>query len=43
MQKVGIFYGSSTGNTEAAAKQIQNELGADVAETFDVADAKAIN
>ena len=41
MQNIGIFYGSSTGNTEAAAKQIQKELGADIVKTFDVANAKA--
>ena len=41
MQNIGIFYGSSTGNTEAAAKQIQEELGADIAKPFDVANAKA--
>ncbi|WP_421919403.1 flavodoxin [Marinifilum sp.] len=41
MQNIGIFYGSSTGNTETVAKQIQAKLGADNATTFDVADAKA--
>ncbi len=41
MQKIGIFYGSLTGNTELAAKQIQKEFGADVAKIFDVAKAKA--
>ncbi len=41
MQNIGVFYGSSTGNTEAAAKQIQQELGADIVKTFDVANAKA--
>src|SRR5690554_4709432 len=41
MQKVGIFYGSDTGNTEAVAKQIQQELGADIATISDVANAKA--
>ena len=40
MQKVGIFYGSDTGNTEAAAQQIQEELGADNAAIFNVANAK---
>jgi flavodoxin I len=39
MQNVGIFYGSSTGNTEEAAKQIQQEIGADAAEVFNVANA----
>ncbi len=41
MQKIGIFYGSSTGNSEAAAQQIQKEFGADQAKVFDVSDAKA--
>ncbi len=35
MNKTVIFYGSSTGNTESAAKQIAKLLNADV---FDVAD-----
>jgi len=35
MNKTAIFYGSSTGNTESAAKQIAKLLNADV---FDVAD-----
>lgn len=41
MEKTGIFYGSDMGNTEAVAKQIQQELGADNAQVFDVSDAKA--
>jgi flavodoxin I len=41
MKNVGIFYGSLTGNTESAAKQIQKELGTDVAKIFDTATAKA--
>lgn len=41
MQNIGIFYGSSTGNTEAAAKQIQNELGRNTVKLFDVENAKA--
>jgi len=41
MQKIGIFYGSSTGNTEDAAKQIQLAFGKDFAQIFDVANAKA--
>lgn len=35
MNKIAIFYGSSTGNTESAAKQIAKLLNADI---FDVAD-----
>lgn len=41
MQKIGIFYGSSTGNSELAAKQIQKEFGADIATVIDVSSAKA--
>jgi flavodoxin I len=41
MQSVGIFYGSSTGNTETAAKLIVKELGSDIATALDVAKAKA--
>ena len=41
MQKIGIFYGSSTGNSEMAAQQIQKEFGADLATIFDVSSAKA--
>ena len=41
MQSVGIFYGSSTGNTQAAAEQLQKEFGVDKAEIFDVADVMA--
>ncbi len=41
MQSIGIFYGSTTGNTEAAAKMIQKEFGEDLAKVFDVADANS--
>ena len=41
MQNVGIFYGSSTGNSEYAAEQIQKEFGADIATIIDVSSAKA--
>ena len=37
MKIIGIFYGSSSGNTEGVAKQIQAEFGADNAQVFDVA------
>lgn len=40
MQKIGIFYGSSTGNSEAAAQEIQKEFGADIATIYDVSSAK---
>lgn len=41
MKKVGIFYGSSTGNMEAAAKLLHQELGeADLFSVDDVAASK---
>ena len=40
MQTIGIFYGSSTGNSEAAAQQMQKEFGASVATIYDVSSAK---
>ncbi len=41
MKKVGIFYGSSTGNTADAAGEIKKQIGGSNAEVFDVADIKA--
>ena len=41
MQNIGIFYGSSSGNSEYAAEQIQKEFGADVATIINVSSAKA--
>ena len=38
MKSIGIFYGSSSGNTETVAKQIQKGLGAD-AQIFEVSKA----
>jgi flavodoxin I len=38
-EKTGIFYGSSTGNTESVARQIQLELGMDNSDIIDVASA----
>lgn len=37
MQKIGIFYGSSTGNTEFVAQKIQQALGMKNADIIDVA------
>lgn len=37
MAIIGIFFGSDTGNTENIAKMIQNQLGADVAQLYDIA------
>ena len=40
MKKIGLFYGSDTGNTEAVAEKIQEAFGGeDNLEIFDVADA----
>lgn len=36
MKKIGIFYGSSTGNTEVIADKIQQKFGEDIAEVFNV-------
>ncbi|PKQ68372.1 flavodoxin [Labilibaculum manganireducens] len=41
MQNIGIFYGSSTGKTETAAKLIQAAFGEDIASAIDVASAKS--
>jgi len=41
MKQIGIFYGSSSGNTESVAKQLQQTLGADRAQLHDVANAKS--
>lgn len=37
MAVVGLFYGSDTGNTEAVSKMIQNELGANLIDIYDIA------
>lgn len=37
MQKIGVFYGSSTGNCEIVAMEIQRILGKDVVHLFDIA------
>jgi flavodoxin I len=41
MKKIGIFYGSSTGNTSSAAKQMAELLGEDIAQAYNVTDVKA--
>ena len=38
MSKIGLFYGSDTGNTEEMAEEIQRNLGEDVVELKDVSD-----
>ena len=41
MAKIGLFYGTQTGNTESAAELIQKQFGGDsVVELHDVADAE---
>lgn len=39
MKTIGIFYGSSTGTTENAAKRIAQKLGVEDAHVYDVASA----
>ena len=41
MNKIGIFYGSSGGNTKGVAKNISKKLGVADHDIFDVANAKA--
>ena len=36
---VGLFFGSDTGNTEKVAKKIQDELGSNLVDVYDVAKA----
>jgi flavodoxin I len=43
MSKIGIFYGSSSGNTERVAKTIARKLGIDNNDIYDVAKANAGN
>jgi len=37
-QKIGVFYGSSTGNSEAICDRIQETLGVDIIDLFNVSD-----
>ncbi|MBF2047674.1 flavodoxin FldA [Leptolyngbya sp. NK1-12] len=39
MAKIGLFYGTQTGNTQTAAEMIQKELGSNVVDLHDVANA----
>lgn len=41
MSKIGIYYGSTTGNTQDVAEDIAKRLGVDKADLHDVARAKA--
>lgn len=38
MAQIGLFFGSDEGNTETVAYRIQQRLGADVVDVYDVAD-----
>jgi len=42
MAKIGLFFGTQTGNTQTAAELIQKEFGGDdVVELYDISDASA--
>jgi len=41
MSKVGLFYGTDTGNTERVADMIKDKVGADICEVHDIASASA--
>ena len=40
MSKIGLFYGTDTGNTERVADMIKEEIGGDIVEIHDIASAK---
>lgn len=40
MGKIGLFYGTDTGNTERVADLIKQQLGADLVDVHDIASAK---
>ena len=42
MEKIGLFYGSDTGNTEVIAGLIQNKIGVDQVDLFDMYDSKPV-
>ncbi len=41
MKTIGVFYGSSSGNTQSAAETIAKKLGVDKSNLFDVGSVKA--
>lgn len=41
MKNIGLFYGSDTGNTEIIAGLIQNKIGVDAVDLFDMYDCRA--
>lgn len=40
MNKIGIFFGSDTGNTEKIAKIIYNKIGVNASELYDISNVK---
>lgn len=40
MSKIGLFYGTQTGNTEQIASMIQEEIGKDIVDIHDMSDVK---
>ena len=40
MKNIGLFYGSDTGNTEVIAGLIQNKIGTDIVDLFDMYDCR---
>ena len=40
MAKIGLFYGTQTGNTEDIANRIKDAFGGDIVELYDVADVE---
>jgi flavodoxin I len=41
MSKIGLFYGTQTGKTEIIADMIQEHLGANIVDLYDMSDAEA--
>jgi flavodoxin I len=41
MEKIGLFYGSDTGCTEAVAEMIKDQIGDDIIDLYDVYDVDA--
>jgi flavodoxin I len=40
MEKIGLFFGTQTGNTQTLAEMIQKEFGANVVDLYDMAEAE---
>lgn len=41
MAKIGLFFGTQTGNTQAIAEAIQKEFGSDIVDLYDMAGVEA--